>query len=313
MAIVVTQKVNWLSEEVCDLLATREAAQHFARWCDAVALVAPRLPPETRDRLRSFIENLTVDELSFGHITNPDGTKAIQVAFQARALCGWRELAALLALAPAAPRTLELMSLAMARHPRALVPAFRAVLARFAPADALAWIVTLLKGGQQRRCVAVDLLEGLAVAIGPAARAIVAELAADTQAPAIVRERAARAVDAMEGRPRTSSTASESERVAVTVSGEWQAVEGGRGRRKASGASEDDKCVGGARYRELEMWIRDVEREESDGIVGGSADVGRTPAVGVRAAGMNRTSLAAPKIVRPIWGHARNCHRLGGL
>jgi hypothetical protein len=131
------------------------------------------------------------------------------------AVSGWREIAALLRLAPPAPRTLELMTLAMDRHPRALVPTFQEVLARFPPEEAMSWIAPLLEGNQQRQCIAVDI----AVALAPHCDAMLgftlrslAGLVSGRAASEIVRQRVGRALAELPAAPAHSA---EMEKIAV--------------------------------------------------------------------------------------------------
>jgi hypothetical protein len=209
LATVLIHKVDYLGEEIALLLASREATEHLDRWCNAFAVVAPRLPPGSRVVLDTFLECLTMDEITYGHITEADGRKIVQRdvvrrtvdgaagsrrrALHGLPLCGWREIAALLVLAPPVPQTLELMTLAMEKHPRALVPAFRVVLGKFPKNEALAWVAPLLTEGQQSQCVAIDLLETL----GPCGLDMLKKLMGRRGIGEIVKQKAARTISAM--------------------------------------------------------------------------------------------------------------------
>jgi hypothetical protein len=140
-------------------------------------------------RLNSLLRTLTMDELTFGHVTSANGQKHIQSEPAQRSLlfvtreadgvgimqsisdlpkvdgmlpqvqlCGWREIGQLIQLAPATPETLSLLRAVLDAHERAVAPAIAAVLARFEEGAVTEWIEWLLAGRQARQVLAMEIL-----------------------------------------------------------------------------------------------------------------------------------------------------------
>jgi hypothetical protein len=175
-------------------LESREASSRLEAWCPAFAAVRSVVDAATAVRLNSLLHNLTMDELTFGHVTGAGGQKHIQsepaqrsspfgprdqigvvcirqsvsdllrvdAAIHPVQLCGWREIGQLLQLAPATPETLALMRAVLDAHERAVAPAIAAVLARFEEGALAEWIKWLLTGRQARRVLAMEILWTLA-------------------------------------------------------------------------------------------------------------------------------------------------------
>jgi hypothetical protein len=201
LAAVVVEKAVYVADEVCRFMTDRAIAAYFRHWCSTFSQVLPDLPAPQRSELLTFLDELTLDELQYGHVSGSHGVKRIQTAAVQRrdplvpgsqdidarvkhgipssrsapalmspgfthalslpAVSGWRELSALLSLAPAVPRTLEILRLALECHPRALASVAASVLARFSAADAIAWIRPLVTGNHQQQLIAIEILTEL--------------------------------------------------------------------------------------------------------------------------------------------------------
>jgi hypothetical protein len=176
-------------------LGQRETSAHLEEWAATFTAVVQVVDSEKKDRLHAVLRELTICELTFGHITSAGGVKMIQNApgnkfgpntfrdleledlFRRKSnsgeervgteappppsqvqVRGWRELGLLLRLAPAIPETLELMMQALDVHERPLAPAFADILKRFSTSSVVNWLDLLLRGRQARQLLAMDIL-----------------------------------------------------------------------------------------------------------------------------------------------------------
>jgi hypothetical protein len=78
VATAVLGKAPAVADEVAAFMTEAESMQHFARWCATFPLVFPHLPPARQQDLLRFLDAQTVNEIKFGHVSWPDGTKAVQ-------------------------------------------------------------------------------------------------------------------------------------------------------------------------------------------------------------------------------------------
>jgi hypothetical protein len=117
---------------------------------------------------------------------------------------GWREIAALLSLAPPTDSTLQLLDQAMEVHAKALVGTLVKVLNQFDSDTMFAWIEKLLAGTQQKQTIAIELFVGVVEAhadLFPKILNIVAGLILNKDAPVLVKNRAMKAMVALKLHP----------------------------------------------------------------------------------------------------------------
>jgi hypothetical protein len=210
------EKLPYLYEEIFDFLRDSQTTMYFDEWCRTFPTVLPLLSDKDRNAMIDFLYDLTWCEMTHGHVSLSTTLKMVQrtassdegrdaigsdpdFMFSSHRLTvrGWREIAALLALAPIEPVTLSMMERALNVHAHALVEPFTEILARF-PADSVRdWIAGLACGCQQKQIITINLLVALVrvhPTLYPLLVGTVARFVNNERAPQLVRCRAIRAV-----------------------------------------------------------------------------------------------------------------------
>jgi hypothetical protein len=258
------QQIPIVEPEVCAFLLDSSVVENLCSSCAAFSKIVPFVSPETRSSLFTFLHTLTRNELRFGHVALENGLKQIQtgptrpvqtvaahlqevecyrmprvvksqISFgMARKLSmttspfvGWRELSALLILAPPNADTLLLMTDALNVHPRALTPAFVVLLSRFDDLTVNQWIGSLFGGSQQRQMLAFDLLTELGDRMWPLLEHMVIRYVRDFTAPQLLRCRAIRVIVVTRERNPGAFRELEADLKCVTDPAEMDALAGG--------------------------------------------------------------------------------------
>jgi hypothetical protein len=181
-------------EKALAFFMLRESSGRLEEWASALTAILPIVDAEFQDRVHAIVYELTICELTFGHITDSTGLKLIQTTRAQRQnpqflrdfdldgvsrrragaedggeavlpqvqLRGWRELALLLRLARPTAETLELMMRAIDIHERALGPTFAEILKGYSKLIVVNWLERLFAGRQARQLLALEILWQLA-------------------------------------------------------------------------------------------------------------------------------------------------------
>jgi hypothetical protein len=220
------EKMPELAQLITGFLVSPEAVQHFDAWCRTFGIIIRLFPSKEQGLLYNHLKELTLRELKSGHVTTAPGIKVIQMSQIPRlglrtldvadqpepgfverpviAVRGWRELSALLRLAPAEPATLELLNSALEVHSMALVPALIDVLNRFDSQSIVRWVGRLLAGTQRQQVMAIDILVGTMDQHSEVRRKLIDVLAGYMKienTPELVKTKARRTLEIIRGRP----------------------------------------------------------------------------------------------------------------
>jgi hypothetical protein len=177
------------------------AFSQLREWCAIFPTVVGFATHESQKTLFKLLHHLTINEISYGHVTTATGLKFIQTqpfiprrlrtnsstvvektglpvpamgrrlaSFSQLPSCatevpillrGWREISLLLAIAPTTPETLGLMIAALRVHGHALTSTFARILAAYDRQAAMAFIGQLLGDTQQHRVMGLEILARL--------------------------------------------------------------------------------------------------------------------------------------------------------